>query len=65
MIPTKSIFNKELQIERIVKIIIQYELDEKFAGFYFQSFYDEKIDVNYDVCYTPNFVIIMLKIVVL
>ncbi len=63
IIPTNSIFNRDLQAENIIKIIIEYELDEKFTGFYFQSFYDEKIDVNYNVCYTPNFVMKNLIIV--
>jgi len=38
------------------KIIIEYELYANYSGIIFQNFYDEKIDSDYDVCYTPNFV---------
>jgi hypothetical protein len=39
-----------------LKISIEYEVDKEYAGIIFQSFYDERIDANYDICYTPNFV---------
>lgn len=49
------------------KILIEYELFTNYAGIVFQNFYDEKIDSEYDVCYTPNFVrkfqFIKLKII--
>jgi hypothetical protein len=38
-----------------IKIIIEYELEEKYIGVIFQTFYDEKVDCEYDICYTPNF----------
>jgi hypothetical protein len=37
------------------KLVIEYEIEEKFIGVIFQSFYDEKLDCDYDICYTPNF----------
>lgn len=43
-----------------IKIFIDYELYKNYSGIIFQDFYDEKIDSEYDVCYTPNFVKINL-----
>jgi hypothetical protein len=37
------------------KIIIEYEVDDTYIGAVFQSFYDEKIDFEHTICYTPNF----------
>ncbi len=44
------------KMQEKIKIIIEYELYTNYAGIIFQDFYDEKIDSEYDVCYTPNFV---------
>ena len=38
------------------KIIIEYEIYSNYCGVIFQNFYDEKIDSEYNICYTPNFV---------
>jgi len=46
--------NKNLLINKI-KIIINYEIIEKSIGIIFQQFYESSIDMQYKVCYTPNF----------
>lgn len=38
-----------------VKILIEYELIENDLGIVFHHFYDEKIDIDHSVCFTPNF----------
>jgi hypothetical protein len=37
------------------KIIIEYQVEETYIGAIFQSYYDEKIDLEHTICYTPNF----------
>lgn len=48
------------KLQEKFKITIEYELYTNYAGIVFQNFYDEKIDSEYDVCYTPNFVLLTI-----
>lgn len=48
--------NNNEQYKEKIKICIDYELYSDYTGIIFQFFYDEKIDSEYEVCYTPNFV---------
>ena len=38
-----------------IKIQIEYEILENDVGIVFNHFYDEKIDIEHTVCFTPNF----------
>ena len=49
-IPNSLIDNNEK-----IKIKIEYELIENNIGIVFQSFYEERIDIEHKICYTPNF----------
>jgi hypothetical protein len=52
---TKAHLLQAYNLNKPFKIVIEYELDEKYIGIVFQTFYDEKLDTEYDICYTPNF----------
>jgi hypothetical protein len=62
----KSLGNLEIDIDTAMlyegesfvnkfKIIVEYELDTNYIGVIFQTFYDEKMDLEHTICYTPNF----------
>jgi len=44
-----------MSLADILVIAIEYEIYDKHSGIFFQKFYDEKIDKEYDICFTPNF----------
>ena len=47
--------NDKLNNNCEIKIIIDYEIIEKNIGIIFQEFYESRTDINYTLCYTPNF----------
>ena len=46
---------KSLNDSNKIKLKIEYELMENNIGIVFQSFYEERIDTEHKICYTPNF----------
>ena len=55
VIDPHTITNIDEGFKNKIKIVVEFELEEKYIGVVFQTFYDEKIDSEYDICYTPNF----------
>ena len=50
-----TIPNSKIENNEKIKIKIEYELIENNIGIVFQSFYEERIDTEHKICYTPNF----------